>query len=39
MNPSMWSQALRVIPRISKDEWKRLDVIARWLIATRARPS
>lgn len=36
MNPSMWSQALRIIPRISKDEWNRLDVISKWLIATRA---
>jgi len=32
----MWSQALRIIPRISKDEWNRLDVISKWLIATRA---
>jgi len=36
MNGSMWIKALRVIPRISKQEWERLDVIARWLIATRA---
>jgi len=33
---SMWGKALRIIPRISKDEWMRLDVISRWLIATRA---
>ena len=31
----MWVQALRVIPRISRDEWDRLDVISRWLIAAR----
>lgn len=31
----MWLQALRVIPRISLDEWQRLDVISRWLIAAR----
>jgi 1,4-dihydroxy-2-naphthoate octaprenyltransferase len=36
MNLKMWSDALRIIPRLSKDEWDRLDVIARWLIATRA---
>jgi 1,4-dihydroxy-2-naphthoate octaprenyltransferase len=36
MNPAMWLKALRVIPRISKDEWDRLDIIARWLISTRA---
>lgn len=32
----MWLKALRVIPRITKDEWDRLDVISRWLISTRA---
>ncbi len=31
----MWVQALRVIPRISRDDWDRLDVISRWLIAAR----
>lgn len=36
MNPSMWLKALRVIPRIDKDEWKKLDVISKWLISTRA---
>lgn len=32
----MWRKALRVIPRISKEEWNQLDVISQWLIATRA---
>jgi 1,4-dihydroxy-2-naphthoate octaprenyltransferase len=36
MNFSMWGKALRIIPRIDKEEWDRLDVISRWLIATRA---
>ena len=36
MNVSMWLKALRVIPRLDKNEWLRLDVIARWLVATRA---
>ncbi len=36
MNVRMWIQALRVIPRISREEWQRLDVISRWLISTRA---
>lgn len=31
----MWIQALRVIPRIDLDEWGRLDIISRWLIAAR----
>ena len=36
MNISMWGKALRVIPRLTKEEWDRLDVVARWLISTRA---
>ncbi len=36
MNVAMWVKALRVIPRISKDEWDGLDVVSRWLIATRS---
>lgn len=33
---AMWGKALQIIPRLSKEEWDRLDVISRWLIATRA---
>lgn len=36
MNFAMWGKALRVIPRISKEEWEHLDVISKWLISTRA---
>jgi 1,4-dihydroxy-2-naphthoate polyprenyltransferase len=36
MNVSMWWKALRVIPRISREEWLNLDVISRWLVSTRA---
>ncbi|MDC0674846.1 prenyltransferase [Nannocystis radixulma] len=32
----MWIRALQIIPRLSKDEWDRLDVVSRWLVATRA---
>ena len=32
----MWIAALRVIPRIEKQEFDRLDPLARWLIASRA---
>lgn len=32
----MWGKALRVIPRVSKEEWAELDVVSRWLIATRS---
>lgn len=33
---AMWSKALRVIPRVDKEEWNHLDVISKWLISTRA---
>jgi len=36
VNTSMWIKALRVIPQITKNEWNTLDVVSRWLIATRA---
>ena len=35
VNPRMWAAALRVIPRMEKAEFDRLDPLARWLIATR----
>lgn len=36
MNVKMWIKALRIIPRLEKGEWEELDIISRWLIATRA---
>jgi 1,4-dihydroxy-2-naphthoate octaprenyltransferase len=36
MNVKMWVKALRIIPRLEKGEWEKLDIISRWLIATRA---
>ncbi len=36
MNPSMWLRALQIIPKVSREEWNRLDIVSRWLIATRA---
>ena len=36
MNTGMWLKALKVIPRIDKAEWDKLDIISRWLISTRA---
>ncbi len=36
MNPTMWRKALQVIPHVSNDEWKKLDLISKWLISTRA---
>ncbi|MCF8226080.1 MAG: prenyltransferase [Bacteroidales bacterium] len=32
----IWFQALRTIPRVSREEWKELDIIAKWLISTRS---
>ena len=32
----MWLRALRVIPRIDRAEWDRLDIVSRWLIASRS---
>jgi len=36
MNFAMWKKALTVIPNVSKKEWDKLDIIAKWLISTRA---
>ena len=36
VNVSMWAKAVNVIPRVTKDEWDGLDVVSRWLIATRS---
>jgi len=36
MNLKMWFKALRIIPRLSGEEWNKLDVISRWLVSTRA---
>ena len=36
MNTAMWIKALRVIPQINKDEWDLLDIISKWLIASRS---
>lgn len=35
-NVAMWGKALTVMPRISKQDWDGLDVVSRWLIATRS---
>jgi 1,4-dihydroxy-2-naphthoate octaprenyltransferase len=36
MNVRMWGQALTVMPRITKEDWDGLDLVSRWLIASRA---
>jgi 1,4-dihydroxy-2-naphthoate octaprenyltransferase len=35
-NVAMWGKALRVMPRIDKQDWDELDIVSRWLIATRS---
>ncbi len=36
INIAMWGKALTLMPKIEKDEWDRLDIVSRWLIATRS---
>lgn len=36
MNYAMWGKALKTVVRVDKTEWDGLDVISRWLIASRA---
>jgi 1,4-dihydroxy-2-naphthoate octaprenyltransferase len=36
MNFAMWKKALTVIPNVTKEEWDKLDLISKWLIASRA---
>lgn len=36
MNIAMWGKALVGIPRLNREEWNTLDVISKWLIATRS---
>ncbi len=36
LNVAFWGKALRTIPRISKAEWSDLDLVSRWLVATRS---
>jgi 1,4-dihydroxy-2-naphthoate octaprenyltransferase len=32
----MWWKAIRIIPRLERGEWQQLDLVSRWLVATRA---
>ena len=36
MNLAMWRKALQVIPNVSRQEWVELDMVSKWLVATRA---
>lgn len=35
-NVAMWGRALSAMPRITKSDWDDLDLVSRWLIATRS---
>lgn len=36
MDVQMWVKALKIMPHVSKEEWAKLDIVSRWLVATRA---
>jgi len=33
---AMWGRALRVMPKLDKQQWAGLDLVSRWLVATRS---
>lgn len=36
LNVAMWGRALKVIPRIDQEQWRGLDLVSKWLVATRS---
>ena len=36
MSASLWTRTVRAIPRLSPEEWRRLGVFSKWLVASRA---
>jgi 1,4-dihydroxy-2-naphthoate polyprenyltransferase len=36
LDVAMWGRALRVMPKLDREQWSRLDVVSRWLVATRS---
>ncbi len=36
MNISMWAKALQTIPRMERDEWNALDIVSKFLVASRS---
>lgn len=37
LNPSKWLKILTSAPRLEKEEWARMDIVSKWLIAVRGR--
>jgi len=35
-NIAFWVKALKTVPRVSKEEWTGMDIVSKWLVATRA---
>lgn len=33
---SFWLKTLQTIPQVTREEWKTLDIVSRWLVATRS---
>lgn len=36
VNMAMWRKALTAMPHMERSEWDRLDIVAKWLVSTRA---
>ncbi len=36
IRPKMWWQAVTTMPTITTEQWQQLDIVSRWLVATRA---
>ncbi len=36
VQPSMWYKALKTMPRLSRPQWDGLDLLSRWLVASRS---
>ena len=36
LQPDMWLLALKTMPQVDKSRWQTLDIVAKWLIASRA---
>jgi len=36
LDVAMWGRALRVMPKLDREQWGRLDIVSRWLVATRS---
>jgi 1,4-dihydroxy-2-naphthoate octaprenyltransferase len=35
LNVAMWGKAIRIMPKLKKEEWDALDFVSKWLVSTR----